>query len=381
MAAWILDLEQVIWETLCACRTSLPTLGNGCLRVTVVYLEHSIPWFGPASGYWLLPQYVQRTAGHRVEVARYKHTLWQRGLGRLANVTFGLSRNSVAAAAELRFQFKLARDRRAVGHILSLDDHLAFWSSHRNGNANRIIGTLHQPASRWTEPMRRMLRRVEQAIVLYERDLDWFQQTIGPDRVHFVRYGVDTDFFRPAAAPWDDGAEQSILFAGHWLRNTEMLARIVAKLVAYKPSVRFDFLVPLQWRNAPGLSQLLEHPNVRWHANLNDQELLSLYQRSYLLLLPLLDGGGNTALVESLACGLPIVTTDAGGTRSYGAGSLYPVVANDDDGAMLDLIVAYLEDPKRRQEISERSRRFAEEKLSWDVTALQHADLYKRLFA
>ena len=226
-----------------------------------------------------------------------------------------------------------------------------------------------------------MLPNVEQGILLYERDLDWFGEKIGPDRVHFLRYGVDADFFRPATDHWENGSEKRILYAGWYLRNTEMVGRVVAKLVAYNPSIHFDFLVPLQGRNFPGIAQLFGHPNIRWHAGLNDQELLRLYQNSYLMMLPLSDGGGNTAVVESLACGLPIVATDAGGTRSYGAGSLYPVVANDDDGAMVDLITAYLEKPKWRDEISKRSRRFAEEKLSWDVIAPQYVDLYKRLFA
>ncbi|MGO8791392.1 MAG: glycosyltransferase family 4 protein [Terriglobia bacterium] len=348
--------------------------------MTIVYLEHSVPWFGPASGYWLLPKYVQQSTGYRVEVTRNNLTLWQRGLGRLANLALGFNRSSIAAAAELRFRLALARSRSAVGHILSLDDHLEIWPTERKGRLN-VVATLHQPPSQWTEPRRRMLRRVEHAIVLYERDLDWFAQVIGPDRVHFLRYGVDTEFFRPGAVQWDSKSEKRILFAGHWLRNTEMLARVVEKVVAYNLPVAFDFLVPSQWRNTAGLTKLLGHPKIRWHANLSDEELLDLYQKSYLLLLPLRDGGGNTAVVEGLACGLPIVTTDKGGTRSYGAGSLYPVVADDDDGAMVDLIMAYLESPKWRDEMSKRSRRFAEEKLSWDITAPQHADLYKRLFA
>lgn len=345
----------------------------------IVYLSNDVPWFGRASGYPLLPQFVERKAGCKVEVMRHRNTLWRRGLRRLGSYAFGLDLYSELSGTYAAFQFKLAVNRRAVGHILWVEPHLRLFSMAKNGNSNRIT-TLHVPPSQWTEPMRKMLRHVEHGILLYERDLDWFGGMIGRDRVHFVRYGVDTDFFRPANDPLSDDSEKRILYAGCYLRNTEMAARVVAKLVAYKPSVRFDFLVPLEKRNAPGLTQLFDHPNIRWHAGLNDQELLRLYQSSYLLMLPLSDGGGNTAVVESLACGLPIVATDAAGTRSYGAGSLYPVVANDDDAAMLDLIIAYLEDPKWRDEISKRSRHFAEEKLSWDVIAPQYADLYKRLF-
>jgi glycosyltransferase involved in cell wall biosynthesis len=347
-------------------------------KMKIVYLHNGVPWFGPASGYPLLPQFVQRKTGCQVEVIPHRQTLWRRGLRRLGRYAYGLE-YSEYSGTYFAFQLKLAVNRSAVGHILWIEPYLSFFSTGKIGKLKRIT-TLHVPPSQWAEPMRKMLRHVEQGILLYERDLEWYGGMIGRDRVHFVRYGVDTDFFRPANDPSGYDSEKRILYVGCYLRNTEMVARIVAKLVAYKPSVRFDFLVPLEKRNAPGLTQLLAHPNIRWHAGLDDQELCRLYQRSYLLMLPLSDGGANTAVVESLACGLPIVTTDAAGTRSYGAGSLYPVVENDDDEAMLDLIIAYLETPKWRQQVSEGSRRFAEEKLSWDLIAPQYADLYKRLF-
>ena len=43
------------------------------------------------------------------------------------------------------------------------------------------------------------------------------------------------------------------------------------------------------------------------------------------------ESGANTAVVESLACGLPIVTTDVGGIRNYGGNDLFPIVNNNDD--------------------------------------------------
>ena len=346
----------------------------------VLYLEYGVPWFGGHTGYQLLPTYVERIAGYQVEITRTSRALWQRGMGKFADRVLHFNRSSVMAAAELRFHLKLAMHRNTVGHVLWLEDHLGLWASGLPPRSRRVA-TIHLPPSQWTEPMRRTLARVEHAMVLYERDLEWFSRIMGPDRVHFVGYGVDTEFFRPAENTHDNGEEKRILFAGHWLRNTQMLARVIAKVVACQLPVSFDLLVPVQWRNVPGLTELAHSPHVRWHANLNDVELRNLYQRSYLLLLPLNDGGANTALVEGLACGLPVVTTDRGGTRSYGAGSLYPVVANDDDDAMLELIAAYVRDPNWRQEVSARCRRFAEEKLAWEFAAMRHVELYQRLFS
>jgi glycosyltransferase involved in cell wall biosynthesis len=95
--------------------------------------------------------------------------------------------------------------------------------------------------------------------------------------------------------------------------------------------------------------------------------------------MPMEDSGVNTAVVEALACGLPIVTTDVGGIRDYGGGSVYPVVANNDDDAMIALVEEYLNNENRRNEVGEKCRAFAEQSLSWLLVAQKHIEAYKEL--
>ncbi len=155
-----------------------------------------------------------------------------------------------------------------------------------------------------------------------------------------------------------------------------MLARVVHTLSERHPGIRFDFLVPLHAREDRGLAPLLKCPAVTWHAGLNDEALRSLYQQAYLLLLPMSFSGANNSIVEALATGLPIVTTDVGGIRDYGGGTIYPVVANNDDRAAVALVEAYLEDPAWRNAISEKCRAFAVRELSWSLVAQKHIDIY-----
>ena len=74
-------------------------------------------------------------------------------------------------------------------------------------------------------------------------------------------------------------------------------------------------------------------------------------QRSHLMLLPMNDSGANTAVVEALASGLPIATTDVGGIRDYGGGSIFPVVPNNHDDEMIALVEQYFSRPDWRDQV------------------------------
>jgi len=160
-----------------------------------------------------------------------------------------------------------------------------------------------------------------------------------------------------------------------------MLVRVLERLVKKHPDLRFDLLVPAHHRHSPALAPLLQHPAVIWHAGLNDEQLRELYQKSYLMLLPMNHSGANTAVVEALTSGLPVVTTDVGGIRDYAGGEIFPVVPNDDDDAMVALVEQYLADPSWRNETARRCREFVEQKMAWPLVAQKHLEFYQTLTA
>jgi glycosyltransferase involved in cell wall biosynthesis len=200
---------------------------------------------------------------------------------------------------------------------------------------------------------------------------------VGKCQVQFVHHGVDTEFFKPD--PSRRSGPPRILYSGVYLRNEAMLVRAVKRLADKGRQVHFDLLVPQHRRNSPTLWPLLGHPAVSWHGGLNDNQLRALYQNAHLMLLPMNDSGANTAVVEALASGLPVVTTDVGGIRDYGGGSVFPLVANNDDEAMISLVEQYLENTSWREQTGRDCRAFAETHLAWPLIAQRHLNIYQGL--
>ena len=333
-------------------------------------------WFGDHTGYQQLTRYILQL-NPQTQIIRPRRRWSDRVIGKLYSTYRGWpGRNQFDAAAEFRFE-RASKSVRGVRHILFFDEHS--WFIDRWKKAPReIIGTIHLPPSRWPEAELRDLRSLSSAIVLYQRDLDFFESQVGRGRVRFIRHGVDTGFFQPAATPPEP---INILFAGHYLRNTAMLARVIARLGEKHPDLRFHLLVPERFRDLEGLPALCGRPDVIWHGGLPDAQLRELIANAYLVLLPMDESGANNGVVEALACGVPIVTTDVGGVRDYGGGTIYPIVSNNDDDAMLHLVERYLHDRDWRNKVAADCRRFAVTHLAWPIVAQEHLAAYESLAA
>lgn len=346
-------------------------------RMTSILLTNKVaPWFGDHTGYQQLTRYLAQLDPDTRIISPQRR--WRdRVMGKIYSTYRGWpGRNQFDAAAEFRLE-RAGNGAHAVRHILYFDEHSLFVD--RWVKAPReIIGTIHLPPSRWPEDELHHLESLSSAIVLYQRDMAFFESKIGPGRVRFIQHGVDTEFFQPAATAADP---INILFSGHYLRNTAMLERVIVRLAGKHPELRFHLLVPEPFRDLPGLPALRERFDVTWHAKIPDLQMRELIASSYLVLLPMDESGANNALIEALACGTPVVTTDVGGARDYGGGSVYPIVANNDDDAMLSLIERYMNHREWRNAISAQCRNFAVTQLAWPLVARQHLTAYEELAA
>jgi glycosyltransferase involved in cell wall biosynthesis len=231
----------------------------------------------------------------------------------------------------------------------------------------RLIATFHQPASVLPGLVRPdVVRRLDHVTVVAPAQAGFFEQFLPGERIHSILYGVDAGFFRPP--PHRPRTEKfACLTVGHYLRDFAAVRRVAERL-AGEPDIRFHVVTSRE----TGLQGLT---NVTVHRGLSDEALLSRYQRSDVLFLPLFDSTANNALLEGLACGLPVLTTDLPSVRVYAPGEEAVRVRGNDPDDFATAITALRKSPAR-WELMGRAARKRGEQLSWPNLAIAYARLY-----
>jgi glycosyltransferase involved in cell wall biosynthesis len=110
----------------------------------------------------------------------------------------------------------------------------------------------------------------------------------------------------------------------------------------------------------------------------SDEVLRSLYGHADALLLPFHDVTAANALLEGMACGLPVVSNRVASVECYAGSGTGILVEGREPGGWIDALRKLRSDAAARQEMG-RSARARSEELAWPRVARQYADLYERL--
>jgi glycosyltransferase involved in cell wall biosynthesis len=184
------------------------------------------------------------------------------------------------------------------------------------------------------------------------------------DRIRTIYPGVDLARFTPGAAP--GGAQVLSLGAIVGWKRPDLALEVAARAARQVPGFRLR--VAGEPLDEPGerlfaaLRRRANLPDLRWHVLLEGplpDPLPALHEADCLLHCADREPFG-LALVEALACGVPVVAPDAGGPREIvdpACGVRYPP---GDTAAAAAALVGVLTDPARRAELSAAARARAE---------------------
>jgi glycosyltransferase involved in cell wall biosynthesis len=280
-----------------------------------------------------------------------------------------------AAALELKTAAHMATHRRWLYHLLYADNTFHYLGKLSGWRGHRVVASFHLPPhglAAWIRTPEK-LRQLSAVIMLGSTQLSFFEGILPEERLFLVPYAVNTAYFRPPAL-YAEREENLCLFVGSHLRDLDTLVAVVEN--AYRLAPHIKFVAVAHPKDRARFSGIVGNFNLQ--SNLSELELLRLYQKAALVIQPLQDTVANTALLETMACGTPIVVTDIGAVREYVAEDCARFVAPYSPQAMLEAIVDLIADPETRSHMATKARERAM-LFDWQRIAGQMRDTYQRI--
>ena len=343
--------------------------------VPVYFLRYRYPHHAAPSGYDRLCDYI----GETIPLSRRQYwmgetvlrlpALWVSKFGG----HFEYSRyDYVMERASIR-HFLSHRD--SVYHAVYAEKSVRALARFGGRNGNKLVGTVHHPPehNEWLFRSVDHFKAFDFVTVVSRKQIPYWESLLGAARVACVPYAVDAAYFQPA--PLDPSSSPCCLFVGHHERDFELLPALVERILAGHPLVRFVMLS----KDARCEDIARRHDRAIWRKRVSDEEYLAYLRRATLLVLPLKRSTTCTAVLEAMACGVPVVTSE-GGIEDYLEPQSSKVFPVGDAEGMAGAVLRLLSDPEERERMSLAARRRALE-FSWPQTARAMVDIYTRLLA
>jgi glycosyltransferase involved in cell wall biosynthesis/Tfp pilus assembly protein PilF len=233
--------------------------------------------------------------------------------------------------------------------------------------AIRSVATFHQPPEWESKVVNPDLLRWFDAILLVSpSQLTFFKRFVPEHRLHVILHGVDTDFFRPTATLKKSNGIRCIT-TGHWLRDWDTF-RLVASAC---PDITFDVVTAAE-------TSFGNLNNVNIQNGISDDTLAELYRSADILFLPLIESTANNTLLEGIASGLPVVTTDFESVRAYLPNDEGILLSAGCPERYIDALQRLQHNIGLREEMGRRARARAEY-LAWPQVARRFEIFYEEI--
>jgi glycosyltransferase involved in cell wall biosynthesis len=217
---------------------------------------------------------------------------------------------------------------------------------------------------------------------------------LDPENTHLIPGGVDVEFFKPPPAPAPSGGDFTIVSVGflRWLKGHEYAVSVLAELVRQGVPARLEVLggdptpdTREQSQRARILhtaSDLGVGDRVRLHGYVEPAGVCAQLQSAHALLHPSLSEGLPNAILEAMACGVPVVASDVDGTReAIRDGVDGFLVPPRDAGAAAAALRNLWEDAALRTRMGEAGRARVESGFTVERHTDQWIELYERVTA
>jgi glycosyltransferase involved in cell wall biosynthesis len=313
---------------------------------------------------------VLRSPYMRDAVYRWQHT---RGFGRLTMAALHADEEWFCRSAWRHIAARDAQPDVVHAHALHQAARL------RRGRAAVVINLPGAPAARYVDDLRKA-----DALVADGWAADRLPDTLGRP-VARVSKGVDSTLFSPDGpnrrrAMNLDG-KRVVVSVGRLvpIKNVRLLLDAIRLVREREPRVHL-----LHVGEGPDLKALVDHAAaigigdaVTFFGYAPQHETPPLYRAGEVFALTSDFDNSPNVVLEAMACGLPVVSTDVGGVREF-VGPQGGILAPAGDAtAIAAALTAFLGDAERAAAAGRHNRHAAVERFSWRASAQQLLDVYR----
>lgn len=206
-------------------------------------------------------------------------------------------------------------------------------------------------------------------------------QGIDRERLHYIPNGVDLEAWRERAEP---PPGSTILCSARFVPRKRQDDLVMAGAELKRRGVPFRVELAGTGPTLPAIRRLVHEAGlddeVEFLGALPAEQLRERLARAAVMCLPSLWEGIPAATLEAMALGVPVVSTDAPGTRDVIEDGRTGLLATPKDPqGLADRLQLVLEDPRRARSLAEAARRQVEREYGLDTMVARKAALYEQV--
>src|SRR6516225_6677681 len=149
--------------------------------------------------------------------------------------------------------------------------------------------------------------RIDAAIVVATSQIPQFENWFSPSKVVYVPHGIDTIRFSPGERHFDHHRIQ-LLVVGEHMRDWKVIHTVIDAINNRQLPVSFNVVT-----GEKSFAYFTGCSNTRLHSRISETSLIELYRNADAVLIPVTNATANNSVLESLACGTPVISTSIGG--------------------------------------------------------------------